>query len=146
MRKGRILQVLERMEGRIIQLDEKIDIVNQDLKEFKEETRNNFKLSEVRFDTIEKRLDNFKEETRNNFKSSEVRFDTIEKRLGNFEEETRDNFVSMSQMNRYTNERIIEIGNKMEEGFKKVYKAVGTAFDSAFASIDKNYVKIKDIS
>ena len=37
MREGRILQVLERMEGRIIQLDEKIDIVNQDLKEFKEE-------------------------------------------------------------------------------------------------------------
>lgn len=118
-------------EERILQA---INELGNNLNDFKEETKANFGLVNERIDST----------------NAEVK--SITTRLDKFEDETRTNFVSMSQMFRHTNERITavdkkvtELDKKMEKRFQENNRDIGVALNSAFESIDRNYVK-KDVS
>lgn len=70
--------------------------------------------------------------------------DEVSQDLKDFKEETRTNFVSMSKKVNATNEKLLDIDNKLEQKFEKSHEDIANLIDSVITSVDKHYMKVSN--
>lgn len=129
-RDDQILMLLEDMRGDIQLVAEGVSVVQRDLSEFKEETRNNFKSFRSEFDNFKQEMTEFKFEMAE-FKDEMTEFKDETK---SFRQETADNFQAIfewqSNFSDNFDEEIASIRIELEEikeEFKK--RPTGKALD-----------------